>query len=96
MFTEREKEGVITLNGSYQWVCPDEINAQYNEDHFNPRDGAFIKLADELAAYVESSEALRNGCTNERFTNAMQKVKEYYDAAGVVGGINTKELFKDL
>ncbi len=96
MFTESEKEGVITIDGAQRWVSSDEINTQYNDDRFNPRDGVFIKLADELAAYVESAEALRNGCTSERFTNAMQKVKEYYDAVGMVGGINTQELFKDL
>ena len=96
MFTENEKQGIATVGNDVRFVSSDEINAAYNEDRFNSRDGEFIKLADELAAYVESSEALRNGCTSERFTNAMQKVKEYYDTAGMVGGINTQELFKDI
>lgn len=95
VFTENEKKGVATVNGGVRFVSSDEVNAAYNKDEYNPRDGEFIKLADEFAAYVESVEAMHNGCTNERFAGAAQNVKTFYDGLGKVGGVDVCELFRE-
>lgn len=95
MFTENEKQGIATIEGSSRFVSSDEINRSYNDDQFNSRDGEFIKLADEFAGYVESVEALKNGCTSERFTRAIQEIKAYYGELGTVGGIDVRELFRE-
>ncbi len=36
----------------------DGINEEYNKDEYNPRDGTIVRLADQLAAYVEADMAL--------------------------------------
>ncbi len=96
MFTENEKQGIVRGNDGIRFVTSDEINTTYNEDRFNPRDGEFVKLGDEFAAYVESVEALRNGCVSDRFVREASRAKTYYDDLGTVGGVDVRALFEDV
>lgn len=92
-FTENEKQGIVTIDGQMRFVSSNEINEQYNDDRFNPRDGEFVKLADELAAFVESEEAIRNGCQSSRFISARDDVRAIYAAHPSIGGIDTASFF---
>ena len=49
MFTENEFDSIIVDNRKCKKVRSKEINARYNQDRFNPRDGELVKADDHLA-----------------------------------------------
>ncbi len=95
MFTEREFESVITVNGRRRKVRSDDISRRYNQDRFNPRDGELVKAADHLAAFIEAYAAIRNGSANREFQEAKIAFKET-DGRMMIAGINFGEIYADF
>jgi len=85
LFTENEFDTIIQTNGEITKVSSLKINADYNEDKFNPRDGSLVKVADEIAAYLEAREALANGCHNNEFKNAVEHLENKYSTVNIAG-----------
>ena len=96
LFTEGEKESIVLKDGAIIKTTSQEISEQYNTDNFCPRDGEFIRLADELGAFVEAYEAIRNGCDSERFQRALWGLKTKYEQLGTYAHIPVRELFMEF
>lgn len=94
-FTEDEFQSVITLNNRTKKVSSDEINARYNDNHYNPRDGELVKAADSLAAFIEASVAIRNGSTSQGLTEAKLAIKSRFEKV-TIAGINFGEIYADF
>lgn len=94
-YTEKEFDSIITLKGRRKRVSSDAINAQYNADGFNPRDGVLVKAADSLAAFIEAYVAVRNGSYSREFQEAKLALKEMYGKA-TIAGINFGEIYADF
>ena len=61
---------------------------RFTEDEFTDtgeRDGALVKGADDLSAYMEAHLALGNGIKNQALINAMQNLKNKYRDNPVMG-----------
>jgi putative hydrolase of HD superfamily len=94
-FTEDEFESVITSGGKTVRVDSDEINAKYNRDEFNPRDGELVKAGDVLAAFIEAYVAIKNGSPNLEFQEAKSSFRSSWGKA-ILAGINFGEIYADF
>ncbi|MFH2011285.1 MAG: HD domain-containing protein [Pseudomonadota bacterium] len=97
MFTEDEFTSTVILNNKIKKVTSDDINDQYNKDEFNPRDGELIKVADDLAAFIEAYSAIKNGIKSPDLDDAVGSLKEKYKKQrSNIGGLNIGEIFADF
>ena len=67
----------------------------FTEDEFSntgARDGALVKGADDLAAYMEAYLALKNGIRNEALVSAMQNLKNKYRDK-IISGIDFEKIY---
>jgi putative hydrolase of HD superfamily len=69
-----------------------EIN-KYNEDKFDPIDGRLIKLADEMAAFLEADQSIYHGITSRHLQEGMARIRFKYLDGGTINGIDVKEFF---
>lgn len=68
---------------------------RFTEDEFSntgARDGALVKGADDLAAYMEAYLALKNGIRNEALVSAMQNLKNKYRDK-IISGIDFEKIY---
>ncbi len=71
---------------------------RFTEDEFTDtgeRDGALVKGADDLSAYMEAHLALCNGIKNQALINAMQNLKNKYRDNPVMG-IDFEKIYRDF
>ncbi len=95
-FTEGEFDSVACVDGKRVAVSSDEINTKYNEDTFNARDGRIVRAVDHLAAYIEASEAVENGCDNEEFERAKNTIRAKYEKSDPIGGLNFSAIYANM
>ena len=95
MFTEDEFTSLAIVNGKALTTDTETISRDYNEDLFDPRDGAMIKAVDDLTAYVETYCSLENGVRSVELAEARRSIKEKYKNA-VIGGIDFSALFAEF
>ena len=53
-----------------------DLQTQYNENHFDPKDGALLKTCDSLAAFIEAYTAVRNGIAADQLQQAIWRLRE--------------------
>jgi putative hydrolase of HD superfamily len=85
MYAEDEFDDFATINGTQTPVTSKMIREKYNDDIFNPRDGALIKACDDLAAFAEAYIAICNGATAERLQEAKHGIKGKYRNKSIAG-----------
>ncbi|MDR2017517.1 MAG: HD domain-containing protein [Syntrophobacterales bacterium] len=95
MFTDNEFAGRVTLNGKMMETTSEVISTEYNSDEFNPRDGALVKAADDLGAFVEAYTSIENGVQSKRLQEAKEKFVEQYREK-TIAGIRFGELYEDF
>ena len=91
-FTEDEFSSIALVDGKIFKTNTETITSRYNENHFNPRDGAMIKAVDDLAAYVETYCSTENGVKSPELAEARLSIGEKYRNT-VIGGIHFPALF---
>ncbi len=94
-FTEDEFYSIVTVNGETIKVSSDQINASYNHDHFNPRDGELVKASDSLAAFIEASVAIHNGSPSQGLVEAKLSIRSRFEKS-TIAGINFGEIYADF
>jgi len=97
MFTADEFASLVRINGKTEKVKSGDISDRFNEDEFNPRDGEMVKVADDLAAFIEAYSAVKNGSTNSDLDYAKAYIRKRYQKPGYdIGGLNVGEIFADF
>jgi putative hydrolase of HD superfamily len=91
-FTEDEFTSIVYIDDKIVETDTDTISRQYNEDLFNPRDGAVVKAVDDLTAYVETYCSLENGVKSPDLLEARQSISQKYKDQ-VFGGIPFPDIF---
>ena len=91
-FTEDEFSSIADVDGVIVRTDTETISRQYNEDRYNPRDGAMIKAVDDLAAYVETYCSLENGVRSPELAQARRSIRDKYRDT-VIGNILFHALF---
>jgi putative hydrolase of HD superfamily len=97
MFTEEEFTSVVSVDGERRVLRSREINENYNEDRFDPRDGEIVRAADRLAAFIEAYVAIRNGSASPDLQEARWAIRNEYAGTSIdIGGINIGEIYADF
>jgi len=97
IFTEHEFDDLAFIDGKTVSVDCEAINALYNQDQFNPRDGSLVEAADKLAAFIEALVAIRNGSASQDLKDAKKNIKyKYQSEIKKIGGIDFGKLYFDF
>jgi len=75
-----------------------EAIGRFTADEFTDtgkRDGALVKGADDLAAYIEAYLALGNGIKNQALINAMQNLEDKYRDRPILG-VDFEKIYRDF
>lgn len=94
-FTKDEFKSKVRLEGEIKNLSSEEINSRYNLDRFNPIDGEYIRLADDLAAYLEAYVSANSGISSRQLEEAINNLQERYRGK-VVAGISIGSLYADF
>jgi putative hydrolases of HD superfamily len=94
-FTRDEFESKIIVNNIIQKTTSGEINSKYNKGNFLPVDGEIIKLADDLAAFLEVWHSIKLGMKSDELVYAMVELKKKYEFIEIAG-ISINELYADF
>lgn len=69
-------------NGEIQFITNSkELYQNYNQEEYNPVDGALIRIADEFAAYLEASHSLKHGIISPDLSKAKREYEKKYAQA---------------
>ncbi len=91
-FTEDEFACKIIENNRTRLVSSEEINKNFNYDHYSPLDGEMIKACDQLAAYIETFLSISHGIKSSHLEEGNRQLYERYSNQ-VVSGIDFGHLF---
>ena len=94
-FTEGEFDSKIVEEGKPRKVTTDEIIQHFNDDRYLPIDGELIKVADHLAAFVESFKASQTGIQTPQLKEGEHNLRAQY-AGKTIGGVNVGAIYADF
>ncbi len=78
-FVEDEFANKVKLKGKIKKVDETEqINAQYNQDSYEPLDGKILKMFDHLAAFIEASLSFKYGIKSPQLEEGRKKLYSEY------------------
>lgn len=77
-FTENEFADTAVIGGKRVDVSSEDLMGRLNEDHYRGRDGAVVKAADDLAAFIEAHMGKANGSASEELVDAIVKIRDRY------------------
>jgi putative hydrolase of HD superfamily len=96
LFCNEEFTNRIIKDGKVMQTEIDQITRKYNEDRFSPRDGALVKCADDLSAFIEAYAAIENGNEAGQFHNVIAMLSDKYSEIGTVGGIDVGAIYREF
>jgi putative hydrolase of HD superfamily len=94
-FTKDEFKGKIQLTGTTRIVSSKEINEGFNENSYNPLDGEYIKIADDLSAYLEAYVSDLSGIGSRTLKDSMKGIEDKYQGE-TRAGIPIGSLYADF
>jgi len=62
-------------------ISNEDVLGKYNSDEYNPRCGYLVKAADDLAAYIEADQGIKNGCNNIELSKAKSEIGNKYQSS---------------
>ncbi|MFP4485196.1 MAG: YfbR-like 5'-deoxynucleotidase [Spirochaetota bacterium] len=95
-FCEREFESRVIIDGTEQGTTTAEISERYNDDACNPIDGEIIRLADDMAAFLEAYQSIQYGIRSEVLYRGARRIKGEYLAGIGPDGIDVVEFFRQF
>jgi len=96
-FPDEESEfyTIVTIDGKIKKITAQNVNNEYDNDKYNPRDGELVKAADDLAAFIEAHVALQNGSASQELQEAKLSLREKFKRINI-SGINFGEIYADF
>jgi len=95
MFTDPEFKSLVTINGQTEEKTSDEITKSFNQDLYNPVDGAIVQAVDSLSGFIEACLTLDNGIRNPALEQTKQKLIDKHKDASIAG-IDFGQIYKDF
>ncbi len=83
------------VNGKQSEVDNDDILNKYNMDVCDPVCGYIVKVADDLSAFIESTQAIKNGCGSPELQTARYSIAKTYENVRL-GKLDVGLLFREL
>lgn len=94
--TGSEFDAAALVGGVAKKISTDELDARYNDDSYDPKDGELLKLCDHLAAFMEAYNAMQNGITSPHLHQAYWRISQSCMENPVVAGIHVGPLLADF
>ena len=94
-FTKDEFSSRVRMDGEIVKVTSNKISETYNDDGYDPIDGEFIRIADDLAAYLEAYVSANSGMSSRQLEDAMKNLEERYRGS-TIAGISIGSLYADF
>ncbi|CCO22489.1 HD domain-containing protein [Maridesulfovibrio hydrothermalis] len=94
--TGSEFHAAAIIDGTPKKISTEELDARYNDDSYDPKDGELLKLCDHLAAFLEAYNSLQNGITSAHLQQAYWRISQSYLDNPVVAGIHVGPLLADF
>lgn len=91
-----EFESTIIQDGGARIVSWEQIQGQYNQDRFCPKDGRMLKICDHLAAFLEAYTALANGIANAHLQQASWRIRTLYQNQALTEELHIGALLADF
>jgi putative hydrolases of HD superfamily len=91
-----EFDSTIIENGKARIVSWDQLQGEYNQDRFCPKDGRMLKICDHLAAFLEAYTALSNGITNAHLQQASWRIRNLYQNQSLTEELHIGALLADF
>ncbi|THB63960.1 MAG: HD domain-containing protein [Desulfovibrio sp.] len=86
----------IRENNTPRKVSLEELQAEYNQDHLDPKDGRMLKVCDALAAFIEAYTALRNGISSDQLQQALWRMRRDYKNVSLGESLHIGALLADF
>ncbi len=77
-------------------VSWEQIQDEYNDDRYDPKDGSMLKICDDLAAFIEAYTATRNGISNDQLQQAQWKIRKKYEQTSLSARLHIGGLLADF
>jgi len=91
-----EFEATILQDGAARIVSWEQLQEQYNQNIFCPKDGHMLKICDHLAAFLEAYTALSNGITNAHLQQASWRIRNLYQNESLTDELHIGALLADF
>ncbi|OEF99907.1 hypothetical protein BHF71_07295 [Vulcanibacillus modesticaldus] len=83
----------IKENGKARVLFENEKISEFNDDKYSPLDGKLIKLADEIAAFLEADQSIKHGIVSRHLHEGRERVRLKYIENSQINDVNVKEFF---
>jgi putative hydrolase of HD superfamily len=90
-----DEANYATVNGVRQKVKLEEVLGKFNKDEYAPICGYLVKAADNLGAFLETVEAVRNGCGSPEVQAARYAIPKAYNNVHH-GGLDLGLLYREM
>ncbi|GMO64300.1 MAG: HD domain-containing protein [Treponemataceae bacterium] len=77
-FTNNEFDNRVLDGGVIRVVPFPELNGHYNADSYSPVDGALIRCADHIAAFIEADQSIKHGITSAHLKDGRDNLLSQY------------------
>jgi len=91
-----EFDSTIVADGETRSVTWEQLQGDFNEDVFDPKDGYLLKVSDSLAAFIEAYTAARNGIVNDQLQQAMWRIRGTHQNDSFGDGLHIGALLADF
>ncbi|MFW6323485.1 MAG: HD domain-containing protein [Desulfovibrionales bacterium] len=91
-----EFDSTIRTKTGIKKVDWEELQNDFNEDGFDPKDGKLLKVCDSLAAFIEAYTAMRNGITTDQLQLAVMRIRTDYSRVSLGEGLHIGALLADF
>ncbi|GAB5465869.1 MAG: HD domain-containing protein [Candidatus Kapaibacteriales bacterium] len=86
-FSPKIKEGKI--------VKAADISTRYDDDKYNPADGSLMKVADDLAAFMEAFHSISHGVTSVELERSVSTISATYREKNI-SGLEVGKIFEEF
>ncbi len=91
-----EFQACAVVDGHVKRVTSAELQAQYNANEFDPKDGELLKMCDHLAAFLEAYTAIRNGIASDHLQQGLWRIRGKYASTVLFDTVHVGALLADF
>lgn len=102
-FTSDEFENRIILptadnNSSVEilHVSYEDLNKKFNDCKYSPVDGKLVRLADQIAAFMEAHQSIYYGISSSHLKNGKANIRKMYENAGKINGFDISAFLNEF
>lgn len=92
-YIQNEFENRVIVDGKPKIVSFEQLNGIYVQEKFKPTDGKLVRVADQIAAFVEADSSIRHGITSEHLKEGRKNIMSAYPVGTRINNFATDAFF---